>query len=228
MNGADIIYEVSLDLNDQEPGYEYARWTREQLQIYLKEGLLHLSAAMKSWFVESEIVELKPGANWQQVCDCTKLLRIIGETDSEGNIIRYLSRQEDSEMNLWAGPVRRCPVSAADYEIESYSISSTRKNAFTVHPPVPLGVTKFVMVECFAQPKGGMDDEVPADAVPIVKQWMLYRALSVDSENNTAIIGLAKAHNDSFFNLIKMAIEFERMEEQRHGTTRTVREQTSE
>ena len=39
MTGADIIREVSLDLNDAEPGYENTRWSVELLQSYLREAL---------------------------------------------------------------------------------------------------------------------------------------------------------------------------------------------
>ena len=47
MKAARIIEDVSRDLNDQEPGYEYTRWTQAQLASYLREALLDAAPYVK-------------------------------------------------------------------------------------------------------------------------------------------------------------------------------------
>ena len=73
MNGADIIREVSLDLNDQEPGYEYTRWPVAQLQSYLREALLHVGKRMQDWFVERVVLEVQPGPTGRKVVNAMRL-----------------------------------------------------------------------------------------------------------------------------------------------------------
>ena len=61
MTVQDIIGDVSRDLNDQEPGYEYTRWSVAQLQSYLSEALINDSYLLKDLFHTEKIVRLMPG-----------------------------------------------------------------------------------------------------------------------------------------------------------------------
>lgn len=85
---ADIIREVSLDLNDQEPGHEYVRWPFVQLHSYLREGLIDVSYRLKDLFTSSVVIEVESGEYWQKACTCTKVLRVVGLSTSQGRITR--------------------------------------------------------------------------------------------------------------------------------------------
>lgn len=227
MNGADIIREVSLDLNDQEPGYEYTRWSRSQLQSYLREALLHVGKRMQDWFIERIVLTVQPGADWQSGCGCTDIIRIVGESTKDGRLLRTLRRLEDDEANTWPGSVTRCQRIGSGYTMESYSISAVDDSLFRVQPPVPYGDKKYVIAECYVEPDGALGTDVNAEAVMIVKQWMLYRALSLDSENNPDILNLAKQHQQTFFELLNLAIQTDMMEKAKDGSLRTVQNKTS-
>lgn len=224
MIGSNIIFEASLDLNDQDVGHEYTRWPQTQLLVYYREAIQLVGNKLKDWFVKQVIVEVAPGGNWQQVCcDCTKIKRVIGEATEDGRVINYLRKLSDVEENTWAGPVVRCETTNREaYRMESYSINSGDASQFRIDPAVPLGQTHYILVECYRQPSGSLDEDVPDLCAPIVKQWILYRALSVDMENNPAIITLAKLHRDTFFELLNAAIASEALEEQKDGDLRTV------
>ena len=56
----------------------------------------------------------------------------------------------------------------------------------------------------------------------MVKQWMLYRALSVDSENNPTITELANTHQKTYFNLMKALLEAEEREKMLYDDLRAV------
>lgn len=228
MNGADIIKEVSLDLNDQEPGYEYTRWSVPQLQSYLREALLHIGKRMRSWFTERLVLEVLPGADWQKGCVCEDIIRIVGESTKDGRIIRTLRRLDDDDENTWPSDPYRCAVVGKDYKMESYSISRTDGSLFRVIPPVPYGSKKYVVAECYVEPDGDLAKDVRSDAVMIVKQWMLYRSLSVDSENNPTITALAKEHKQTFFDLLNLAIQTEMLEKAEDGSIRTVQNRSSQ
>lgn len=230
MNGADIIFEVSRDLNDQEPGYEYLRWSKSQLQSYLKEALTTLSRLFKDQFQHTLVVRVEPGGNWQKACNCSEVVRVVGEATAAGQLVRYLYRQDDVESNTWGGPVMsKCHSNASTYEMESYSVSSTDKSMFRVYPPVPAGVKKYVNIECFKAPTGDLEEAIPDEMLAAVKQWMLYRALMMDSENNPTIASLAEKHYQTYEKLINFHISMEDRERLlRDGDLRTVRDKAAE
>lgn len=227
MNGADIIREVSLDLNDQEPGYEYTRWPVAQLQSYLREALLHVGKRMQDWFVERVVLEVQPGADWQKGCQCDEIIRIVGESTKDGRLIRSLRRLEDDEANTWPSNPFRCQRTGKAYVMESYSINAVDDSLFRVFPPVAYGDVKYVIAECYVEPTGDLTKTVNSEAVAIVKQWMLYRALSIDSENNPNILALAKQHQQTFFDLLNLAIQTDMIEKAKDGSLRSVQNKTS-
>lgn len=222
MLGADIIEAVSLDLNDQELGHEYTRWTREQLRSYMAEGLNHVARYLKEWFLETLTVELETGGDWQEACSCSRILRIYGESDKSGRVTRYLRRIADVEQDIWPGSIQRCVDTSGSYSMEGYSINSADGGkSFKIYPPVPYGQKRYVSLLCYKRPEAELDSEIPEDAVAAVKQWMLYRAYALDSENNAAIINLAESHYKAFYKIIEDAHKLELEEELRYGDIRT-------
>lgn len=223
MIASSVIAEVSHDLNDQVPGYEYTRWSVEQLHSYLREALVAVGHQFQKEFVGMVIVELEPGGDWQKACDCSSIVRIVGESTKSGKLRRYLRKIADVEADLWTGDISHCPARGKDYAIDGYSISVVDDSLFRVYPPVPPNVTKYVLVECFKEPDGySLDTDVPEKLVVMVKQWMLYRALSVDSENNPTITELANTHQKTYFNLMKALLEAEEREKMLYDDLRAV------
>ena len=217
METSAVIREISLDLNDQEPGYEYTRWSVEQLLSYVREALGSVSDLLRDLFVKQKVVRVERG--WQRACDCTSILRVLGESDAQGNVIRRLWKQIDDADNVWGGVEPRCSSSISGYEMSSYLISSTDPKGFQVLPPLPPTVEKYVLLECYERPDGtDLAYDIPAEVVAMVKQWALYRALAVDSENNPTITQLAQTHFSTFQALLKEAQdrrEREKLDERR-------------
>jgi hypothetical protein len=198
-----ILSEISVDLNDAVTGFEFTRWTVDQLRVYVREILITISLRMKDKFTEVRLVQIEPGANWQELGGCTHILRITAEVNRHGNPIRFLKRNPDFEDNIWGGSILPCKLNPDTYKILGYMTSSKEFNKFKVVPPMPPGLERWVYVECYITPQAHMDDDVPEEFVVLVKQWALYRALSVDSENNPAIIQLAQQHFQAFQTLFE-------------------------
>lgn len=206
METLSVIREISLDLNDQEPGHEYIRWSVEQLQSYVREALGTVSDLLRDLFVKQKVVKVERG--WQRACDCNAILRVLGESDADGNIIRRLWKQIDDANNVWGGDEHRCESRIKDYQMNGYAVSSTDPKSFQITPLLPYGVEKYVLLECYERPDGtSLSYDMPNEVVAIVKQWALYRALAVDSENNSAITQLATTHQQTYFTLLKEAQE---------------------
>lgn len=210
---SEIIREISVDLNDQEPGHEYTRWSVEQLQTYVREGLAIVSRTLKDLFTEQIIVKVLPGAGWQTACDCSAVLRIIGEVDKHGNILRYLSRGVDKVENTWPGNVHRCSANPRDYVMLGYTISATQDEQFRVVPPVPPGADRYVLVECYKRPAAlNLGDSVPDEISAVLSFYAQFRALSIDSENNPTIVALAKQHYQTFQDTLALLVKIREAE----------------
>lgn len=189
----DLVKSVSLDLNDQEPGNEYIHWPYEQLRHYLFEAMQQISQVAHKFFIERKIVEVKGGATWQRACcDCDQIIRVIGETDADGNLLHTLRRIQDNPDNEW--PVElssMCLVTDETYEMEGYSISNVDDTYFQVIPAVPAGSVRYVMLECFVGVHNITDEyDVSWRFVHLVRMWMLGRAYMMDSENTQAVFQL--------------------------------------
>lgn len=201
----DILQAVSFDLNDQEPGYEYQRWPVEQLRTYLQEALDYAALALRDLFVEKVVVQLEPGQVWQDACSCEEIFRVLGETTADGSrILRRLRRLDDLEENVWVGADRSSCSYGRPYVMEGYTINGTDGKSFMVHPPVPATEKKarYVLLECYIPPSASGSTDVPYDVTAAVKQWVLFRALMIDSENNQTIVTIATQHRDTFYKLI--------------------------
>lgn len=223
MRADDLIRAVSRDLNDQEPRYEYTHWPKEQLAEYLHEALVQLSALFKKFFVTQRVVEVQPGGGWQRACECSQVLRVLGETTRDGKqLLRMLTHAADDPDLVWGGAVHNCGW--AYYELESYAVSSTDNSLFRVFPALPRGSKpRYVLVECYATPESVQDaTDVPGRLVPMVKQWMMSRAYMVDSENNTTVVQLADQHLKIYNSLVQQAIAVFEREEATNGSVRAV------
>ena len=94
-------------------------------------------------------------------------------------------------------------------------MNSVDDSEFRVVPPKPAGTPDaYVLVRCYDVPEDVTEDtDVPSELVAAVKQWMLWRALSVDSENNAAITELAVRHRQSYTDLLNRMIQRRKDEE---------------
>lgn len=205
MTPSDVIREISFDLNDQEPGYEYVRWPREQLASYLQEALNYACLVLKDLFIDKVVVQLEPGDVWQEACDCEEIIRVLGLTDASGSrILKRLRRTADDGSLLWQGSDRSFCSYDRILSPESYTINSIDGKSFKVSPPVSGASSKtyYVLLECFSPPSVEDGDDIPFDITMAVKQWVLFRALMIDSENNQTIAQVATQHRDTFYKLI--------------------------
>lgn len=225
MQASKIISDVMRDLNDIDGVY----WTPEQLHSYYREALAELAELDKTYFTKRCEVQLMPGNVWQSGCDCTKIFRVIGETDGHGQLLNNLIERVDDNIFLWPGSVQpACPVTATASSLEGYSINKNDDKYFKVYPPVVAGSSKYVLLECYDEPDyTDLTLELPERFVAPIKQWMLYRAMVVDAENNTAIAQIAKMHLDTydrFITLFRSAIK--EKENERNSHIRAVQNDT--
>lgn len=223
MIGSSIVFDVSRDLNDQYDGDSYIRWPADQLASYLREAVVQLAASYEQFFTCTYVVRVTPGAGWQSACNCTHIDRIIGECTADGRLIRRLIEKSDDNTYIW--PDSEMCVSYGS-DMYAYSINSVKDSEFTVYPPVSPKQDKYVLVECHGIPdvSDPMTFDVPERFVQAVKQWMLYRALIIDAENNAAIANIANTHVQVYQRLVnELIVESKELELKTHGRNSDVR-----
>ena len=226
MRTHDIIRQVSLDLNDQESGYEYTHWPYEQLASYLQEALDYVYGALKYLFVAKVVVPLEYGDVWQSACQCDDIQRVLGTTNAEGTrILKRLRKRTDDDTILWRSPTAAICARGRTYEAESYMINATDHRSFMVFPPVPATAPRqYVLIECYMPPAVHSEEDMPFEITGAVKQWMLYRAMMIDSENNAAIAEIGLKHRETFFKLVEDLVKMRMLEEARDAGNGTVRQ----
>ena len=224
MRTHDIIRQVSLDLNDQESGYEYTHWPYEQLASYLQEALDYVYGALKYLFTAKVVVPLEYGDVWQSACQCDDIQRVLGTTNAEGTrILKRLRKRTDDDNIFWRSD-SSCSR-GKPYEAESYMINATDHRSFMVFPPVPATAPRqYVLIECYMPPAVHSEEDMPFEITGAVKQWMLYRAMMIDSENNAAIAEIGLKHRETFFKLVEDLVKMRMLEEARDAGNGTVRQ----
>ena len=224
MRTHDIIRQVSLDLNDQESGYEYTHWPYEQLASYLQEALDYVYGALKYLFTAKVVVPLEYGDVWQSACQCDDIQRVLGTTNAEGTrILKRLRKRTDDDNIFWRSD-SSCSR-GKPYEAESYMINATDHRSFMVFPPVPATAPRqYVLIECYMPPAVHSEEDMPFEITGAVKQWMLYRAMMIDSENNAAIAEIGLKHRETFFKLVEDLTKMRLLEEARDAGNGTVRQ----
>ena len=215
MKAARIIEDVSRDLNDQELGYEFTRWTQVQLASYLREAVLDAAPYVKDLFLAKKVVRVEPGVGWQKACSCDDILKIDGVSNADGRLLYTLHRIPDDADWDWDGGLPGRCAGTSSWRGRGYVVNSVDDSEFRVVPPKPAGTPDaYVLVRCYDVPEDVTEDtDVPSELLAAVKQWMLYRALSVDSENNAAITELAMRHRQSYTDLLNRMIQRRKDEE---------------
>ena len=224
MRTHDIIRQVSLDLNDQESGYEYTHWPYEQLASYLQEALDYVYGALKYLFTAKVVVPLEYGDVWQSACQCDDIQRVLGTTNAEGTrILKRLRKRTDDDNIFWRSD-SSCSR-GKPYEAESYMINATDHRSFMVFPPVPATAPRqYVLIECYMPPAVHSEEDMPFEITGAVKQWMLYRAMMIDSENNAAIAEIGLKHRETFFKLVEDLVKMRMLEEAKDEGNGAVRQ----
>lgn len=229
-----LIQEVSRDLNDQVPGYEYTHWTYDQLFSYYSEILVELANAAKWLFTHTVVVPLEPGNVWQSTCECTHILRVVGECTEDGEVISYAQEKSDNNIYIWPQgeyPSRCDRVSDSSSPFSAFTINRLHDSEFRVIPPIsPLSSSRYALVECYRKPDSTEESfSLPDELLKPIKQWMLYRALIVDSENNADIRDVAKTHLQVYQSCLQLLkAENKEIEDKRNDSVRTVQNRSSE
>jgi len=181
--------EVSRQLNDQQRGFEYTRWSRVSIIQYVYDGLLQVALYRPDAFTSPVDVTLVPG-NKQTLPDgVTNIVGFVDPlnvTEDSFGLTRAFNKKACSEEYDCDGNVV--------YSLKSYNYDARNPKYFFVSPPVPNGLPTPPVVTLVGVSAPPVVDttwwlkELPGDVKyhNAVVAWALSRAYEVDTESENS------------------------------------------
>lgn len=191
-------------MNDAYPGHEFSIWSEEQLLGFFNEALCLIAAHRPDMFTELKVVRVEPCSNYLDLCDCEKVLDVLGQSNAKGNNIRPIQRRKE-RATVWTGSKKKQEFTDRITEYELLD----KSNLVRVFPQ-NLDPTKdiYVVVRCSISPKTyALDDEAPDERCAFLaaaRHWVLYNAKMIDGEFSQTMQSQAKEHREMFTAILQM------------------------
>lgn len=199
-----LLLSYAQDLNDAYPGYEFSIWSQEQLLGFFNEALCLIAAHRPDMFTELKVVKVEPCSNYLDLCDCEKVLDVLGQSNAKGNNIRPIQRRKE-RATVWTGSKKKQEFTDRITEYELLD----KSNLVRVFPQ-NLDPTKdlYVVVRCSISPKTySLGDEAPDERCAFLaaaRHWVLYNAKMIDGEFSQSTQSQAKEHREMFTAILQM------------------------
>lgn len=199
-----LLLSYAQDLNDAYPGHEFSIWSQEQLLGFFNEALCLIAAHRPDMFTELKVVKVEPCSNYLDLCDCEKVLDVLGQSNAKGNNIRPIQRRKE-RATVWTGSKKKQEFTDRITEYELLD----KSNLVRVFPQ-NLDPTKdiYVVVRCSISPKTyALDDEAPDERCAFLaaaRHWVLYNAKMIDGEFSQTMQSQAKEHREMFTAILQM------------------------
>ena len=219
-----LLLSYAQDLNDAYPGHEFSIWSEEQLLGFFNEALCLIAAHRPDMFTELKVVRVEPCSNYLDLCDCEKVLDVLGQSNAKGNNIRPIQRRKE-RATVWTGSKKKQEFTDRITEYELLD----KSNLVRVFPQ-NLDPTKdiYVVVRCSISPKTyALDDEAPDERCAFLaaaRHWVLYNAKMIDGEFSQTMQSQAKEHREMFTAILQMVKQADdQYDEKTLGLTRRAR-----
>ena len=219
-----LLLSYAQDLNDAYPGHEFSIWSEEQLLGFFNEALCLIAAHRPDMFTELKVVRVEPCSNYLDLCDCEKVLDVLGQSNAKGNNIRPIQRRKE-RATVWTGSKKKQEFTDRITEYELLD----KSNLVRVFPQ-NLDPIKdiYVVVRCSISPKTyALDDEAPDERCAFLaaaRHWVLYNAKMIDGEFSQTMQSQAKEHREMFTAILQMVKQADdQYDEKLNGLTRRSR-----
>ena len=219
-----LLLSYAQDLNDAYQNHEFSIWSQEQLLGFFNEALCLIAAHRPDMFTELKVVRVEPCSNYLDLCDCEKVLDVLGQSNAKGNNIRPIQRRKE-RATVWTGSKKKQEFTDRITEYELLD----KSNLVRVFPQ-NLDPTKdiYVVVRCSISPKTySLDDEAPDERCAFLaaaRHWVLYNAKMIDGEFSQTMQSQAKEHREMFTAILQMVKQADdQYDEKTLGLTRRSR-----
>jgi hypothetical protein len=188
-----IIQDVSTQLNDQEPGFTFTRWTQLELLTYLNEALIEVANYRPDAYIATGLITLVAGSQQLLGVDVSFLVSL---NSSGSGALCPDAPITQVDLNLMRTFYKKpcLPTGGAEeYRVRSWAYDAKNPLVFYVSPPVPAGNTTKVVMTVIAKASqftsadlGGSPLDIDQKYYNALKYWMMARAYEVDTESSTS------------------------------------------
>lgn len=205
MNTQALILSISSDLNDNEDGFHNQTWTEQQIREWVAEGVNLVYDKRPDLFMEQKVIPVAPCSVIQDTCDCGVIRRVLGHATKDGRLLSIMRKQGLESSLQWRGT--SCRRAVGKYKPTSYALDAVTDTLY-VWPEMPPHEEAYILVECASRPgPESINENVDDGYVTAVKQWVLWRAKSMDAELSSAAMSAAQMHYKAFFDVLGVAAE---------------------
>lgn len=185
----EVLQQVSRDLNDQEPGFQYQRWTQAMLLDYLNDSLRQISIRRPDEMTVEASLPLVAGDRQTLPAQYRSIIDILSaQDDSCGSGARMVR----GEWEVWAAfnVPNTCTLPGTPYRGRDWFYNPNHPRVYFVWPPVPTTGSNTVTASVVAAPPEYTLGQLATALVdPWLKYasaiiaWIKHRAYMVDSES---------------------------------------------
>lgn len=199
-----LLLSYAEDLNDAYPGHEFSIWTQEQLLGFFNEALCLIAAHRPDMFTELKVVKVDTCNSYLNLCDCVKVLDVLGQSDKQGRNIRPIPRRKE-RATVWGGVRKKQEFTRVITEYELLDKSNlVRVFPHNLDPTADIYVT----LRCSVEPKVyGLNDTAPDERCAFLaaaRHWVLYNAKMIDGEFSQTLQSQAKEHREMFVGIMQL------------------------
>lgn len=212
-----VIQQVSRDLNDQENGYEYERWTQAMLLDYLNDSLRQIAIRRPDEMTSEVSLPLVAGTRQTVPANYRSIIDILSAQDDSCGTGAGMVR---GDMETWMAfnVPSACTPPGTPYRGRDWFYNPNFPRVYFVWPPVPTTGSNTVTASVVIQPPEYAINQLATALVdPWLKYasaviaWMKHRAYSVDSES---ILSQQKAA--AYMNEFREALGISQVSDSRH------------
>lgn len=203
----ELFYSCALELQDLGPP-AFVRWTEAELADYLTGAVAQVAALKPTLFTSFVPLPLAPGTVQTVPAEYAELVDVTHNLNADGTQGEPINPGSFSVARA-LGRSSCAPAYGDGYVVRSYTVHPDNDTVFYVDPPVPGGGTRAVWALVRLAPRKitvGTDAVIMANTTPelyreALKDWMLYRAFSKETESSDSF-EKAQAHYKAFMQFI--------------------------
>jgi hypothetical protein len=213
-----ILTAALSELEDDEPGHEYTRWSKPDMLGYVTEAMAALHFYKPDLFVERMDVTLRPGDTQRVPATVSKIISLDCNVEPNGRDGRPIYPSKHELIKALYRPSQFDPM--ATYRVRSCAVDPENPQLFYVNPPAPeYPVARARGMFLMAPPEitnEGQQLTLPAaDAAGwfnAILDYTLFRAFAKDTESNTSRTK-SRDHEIAFMNAVGAKTRLDRLQE---------------
>ncbi len=214
----ELLDDAIVALQDNEPGYEYSRWTKAELLSCVTQAMAALHFFKPELYNTKQVLTLLPGAVQRIGPEFSKLIELDSNLAPDGTEGSPITESSEPLLKAFNRPLPFDPMQP--YKVVTYRMDTTNPRVFYVNPPAPESPRHKVVAALVQTPPTVLDENqelvLPASDsggwYNVLLDYMLFRAFQKDTESATSRTK-ARDHEIAFMQAVGANARLDRLQE---------------